>query len=136
MIVYGERLRPWLERRLGDSLPPGTQFLGRVKDGVPVVVVGFTQYYGDDVEVNLAADPGSGTRGFINIVFAYVWGQLGCTRCTAFIREDNAKSMNLALRMGFQLEGRKRKAKAGHDVLMFGLLREDYGKVTKTPEAH
>ena len=145
MIVYGEGLRPWIEGRIGAKILAGSQFLGRVKDGIPVAVVGFTGYTDDDVEIDFAADQGGISRQLMNATWTYVFRVLGCVRCTAQVRDDNVRSLKLVKRFGFVHEGTKRKAKDGHDVLMFGLLREDYDKRdgqlglerrTKTADAH
>lgn len=126
MIVYGEGLREWLEQRIGAKILPGSQFLGRVKDSVPVAVVGFTGYTNDDVEIDFAAEPGGISRQLMNATWTYVFRVLNCVRCSAQVRDDNFSSLDLVERFGFVHEGTKRKAKDGHDVLIFGLLREDY----------
>ena len=48
------------------------------------------------------------------------------------IREDNRRSIKLAKRLGFVLEGRKRKARQGKDMLVFGMLKSEvnHGKLT------
>ena len=135
MIVYGDALRPWLEAALGD--PVGTaQFIGRAVGGELVAVVAFHNWTGENIEMSCASLPGGATRGFLDVLFAYAFGQLGCVRCTARIHADNMTSMLLVHRLGFVLEGVLRKAKAGQDVLIFGLLKEEliYGRRrTKTP---
>ena len=126
MIAYGDGFKPWLEAKLGTTCAPGTTFIGRIKDGQPVVAVGFCNYrYGDDIELSVAAEPGSGTAGLLGCIWAYVFEQLGCSRCTAHIRDDNAASIRLAKRLKFKHEGTLRKARDGHDVHIYGLIRED-----------
>lgn len=126
MITYGDGLRPWLEARLQSKLADTCTYIGRVKDGNPVAVVAFSNYReGEDVELSVAGDPGSASRGLLACVWAYVFGQLGCSRCTVYIREDNAQSVKLAARLGFVYEGRLRKARNGKDVLVYGLLKEE-----------
>lgn len=135
MIVYGERLRPWIEAKLGLEFP-NAEFLGVTHHGKPVCVVAFNQWTGDDVEINVFAEAGTGSRTLLNLVWAYVFEQLKCARCSVSIREDNEKSLRLAERLGFVLEGRKRKAKDGKDVLIFGLLKEDHGKFPKASKTN
>lgn len=134
MIVYGEGLRPFIEEIL-HKFPEGTQFIGRVVNDEPVAVMAFHGWTGDDIELSLVAMPGSGTKGLLSIIFGYIFGQLGCARCTAKIREDNIDSRELVERLGFVQEGILRKAKDGKDVLIFGLLKEElhYGRRTFTP---
>lgn len=116
---------------------PDAQFIGRIKNDRIVAVCGFSLYTGDDVELSLAADPGSGSRELLYWIFAYVFVQLQCSRCTARILEDNEPSRKLVERLGFVIEGRQRKAKDGKTKLLYGLIKEDlrYGKFTQRPEA-
>lgn len=123
MIVYGEQLRPWLEQALGEPVP-NAQFLGWTVNGEVASVVGFHSYYGDDVELSAAAV--SGSPAYVRAIFDYVFVQLKCRRCTARVRADNKRSLKLVRRLGFVKEGVMRKARAGHDLLIFGLLKEDY----------
>lgn len=131
MIVYGPGLREWLEAKLGDKLPADAQFIGRVlkeNDSIPVAVVGFSNFTGDDIEISVASDRGGGTVGLVESVFSYAFANAGCSRITIHIRDDNAQSLKMAKRLGFTYEGTKRKAKAGHDLHIYGLLREEYGR--------
>jgi hypothetical protein len=123
VIVYGEELRPWLEKSLGEKVPHETEFLGFVLGGEPYAVVGFHSYYGDDVE--LCASAVCGTPAFLLAVFDYVFVQLKCRRCTAKVRADNKRSLKLVKRLGFKQEGIMRKARNGCDVIVFGLLKEE-----------
>ena len=123
MIVYGHGLRDWLEAKLGDKLASDAQFLGRLVNDKPVAAIAFQNWTGEDVEIAVGAEPGSATVGLVECVFAYVFRQLGCSRCTIKIRDDNAASLKLAKRLGFTKEGVMRKAKAGHDLVVLGLLK-------------
>lgn len=123
MIVYGEELRPWLEQALGEKVP-NAQFMGWTVNGEVVSVVGFHSYYGDDVELSAAAIRGS--PAYLQAIFDYVFVQLECRRCTVRVRADNKRSLKLVRRLKFVKEGRMRKARSGHDLLIFGLLKEEY----------
>jgi ribosomal-protein-alanine N-acetyltransferase len=63
---------------------------------------------------------------------ALTWGfaQMALNRVDAQIHPQNAASLRLAARLGFVQEGRTRQAGywqgAHHDLLQFGLLREDW----------
>jgi RimJ/RimL family protein N-acetyltransferase len=59
-------------------------------------------------------------------VFEYIFGQLGCIRCTAITRKNNSKAREFLEALNFQLEGRARKGYDGErDALIYGLLAEE-----------
>jgi len=136
MIAYGHGFRDWLDSQLGCNTAPDAQFLGRLNDKEePIAACAFSNYTGDDIELSVAALPGSATRELIDAIFRYVFIQSGCVRCTVRIREDNYRSLKLARRLGFRYEGRQRKAKGGKDLYLFGLLKDEYGFLTETTKA-
>lgn len=119
-------LRNWIDAKLESKVADHATFIARVvNDFEPVAVCAFSSWTGDDIELSLAADNGSGTHGLVVAIFGYVFGTSGCARCTVRIRADNARSLKLARRLGFVEEGRQRKAKNGHDLIMFGMLKEE-----------
>lgn len=126
MIAAGERFRPWLEKRLGIELATDAVFIGRIKNGEVACVCGFSHWTGHDIELSVAGNPGSGSKDFLSVVFAYVFEQAGCVRCTVKTRESNAKAIKLATRLGFEPEGRLRNGFGDEAALIFGLLRQDY----------
>lgn len=126
MIVADARFRPWLEARIGVTLEKDATFIGRLKDGQIVAAVGFSHFTGHDIELTVAGEGGSGSRGYLSTVFAYVFGQLGCVRCTIRTRASNARAIKLAARMGFKQEGVLRCGYGDEDALIFGLLRNEY----------
>jgi RimJ/RimL family protein N-acetyltransferase len=59
-------------------------------------------------------------------MFDYPLRQLGCVRITAPIADGNDGAIRFVTKLGFQLEGRLRKAMPdGADRLIYGLLKED-----------
>lgn len=106
------------------QLAPDAQFIGMIRDGVVSAAVGFSHWTGHDIELSVAGD--RATRGFLAIVFDYVFKQSGCLRCTIRTRASNAKAIKLAKRLGFQLEGTLRRGFGDEDALIFGLTRDDY----------
>lgn len=136
MIAYGPGLRDWLDKQLECETAKDAQYLGRLNEhGEPIAACAFSNYTGEDIELSVAALPGSATRELVDAIFRYVFIVSGCERCTVRIREDNYSSIKLARRLGFKYEGRQRKAKNGKDLYLFGLLKDEYGFLTKTPKA-
>ena len=140
MITYdADRIRPWLEERVGLKLHPEATFIAHQIGAKLVAAVGFSNYRPDnDIELTIASE-GKGLKsamGFIRDVFLYVFEQSNCRRCTARIRADNEKSIKLATRLGFKVEGRLRQGFGDADALVFGLLRDDfYGLCRQPPES-
>lgn len=125
MLVTGEQLREYFEQRAG-AVGAKAQFLGRWEGERLLGVVAVWHYGSGNAEVGWAGDRGWLSRGFLRLVFAYLWQQLGCRRITGRIHEDNEAALAASQRLGFVLEGRMRKAAPdGRDVLVYGLLREE-----------
>lgn len=94
------------------------------------VLVSNIRYSGDkpiDCEISCAAETSIAWKPNVcAAVFNYVFGQLGCVRCTSVVMKKNLKSRQFLEALNFQLEGRLRKAYDGQkDALLYGLLAED-----------
>jgi hypothetical protein len=115
-----------LFERNGLWLPDNAVFLGTDKGAVA-----FTNYDGENVELYMAGERGWLTPVLLRSVWAYVWGVLDCTRCTARVREDRETALRIDLRLGFKVEGYMRQADQGLGVWILGMLREEsrYGEV-------
>jgi RimJ/RimL family protein N-acetyltransferase len=62
----------------------------------------------------------------IRQILDYPFGQLKLPRISAEMALNNADGVNSAVKLGFRLEGRKRKKmRDGTDMGVFGLLAED-----------
>jgi len=140
VITYdADRIRPWLEERVGLKLHPEATFMATAACGKLQTAVAFSNYRPDtDIELTVATE-GKGLKSamaLIRAVFVYVFEQSNCRRCTARIRADNEKSIKLAARIGFKEEGRLRQGFGDVDALVFGLLRDDfYGLCRQPPES-
>lgn len=65
-------------------------------------------------------------RDLIHACFAYPFLQLDCSRMSCTVSADDHKASKLASKLGFKLEGVKRKAYAGlKDARIYGMLREE-----------
>lgn len=118
-------MRPALEHALGTSIPSPARFIGKVKDGEVVSIAGLALWNGHDCEAFLWS-AGTLHRDFIRAFGRYVWQDLGCDRVSCRVAADNPWAEILP-RLGFVIEGRMRRAFDGQiDMLIFGLLREDW----------
>jgi RimJ/RimL family protein N-acetyltransferase len=130
MLVSGESLRPYFEQRAG-AVGPKAQFLGRWEGDRLLGVVAVWHYGSGNAEVGWAGDRGWLSRGFLRLVFAYLWGQLECRRITGRINASNDTAIAMSERLGFVREGTMRQAAPdGGDVHIYGLLRQEcrYGR--------
>lgn len=81
-----------------------------------------------DVEMICAGEPGWVTPGLLKFVLSYPFKELSCNRITCLAHRKNKAMRKYLLRMGFKLEGVKRKALNGADVCIYGLLRSEARK--------
>lgn len=101
--------------------------IGLERDRRLVGAAVFNLFDPPDISVSVAVDPAGrpGVRRLLTACRRYVFDQLGCARVSAAIRADNTASLSNAQRLGFAVEGVKRRAAPdGGDVVMLGLLRK------------
>lgn len=127
MIIESEKLRNWLQDKVKTELASDARFIGRIVDGNVVWVVGFSHYVGNDIELTVAAEKGV-TRKSLKAVFGYVFDTAHCNRCTVKTRASNVRAIELARRLGFVHEGTLRQGFGDEDTMIYGLLRNEYGK--------
>lgn len=92
------------------------------------VVSNFRQgEYANDCEISCAAETSMAFRPHVcAAVFAYIFVQLKCGRCTAITTKKNRRTRAFLEALGFVLEGCVRRGYDGkRDALVYGLLAED-----------
>jgi len=133
-VLFGESdtVMRWMHDKVGRP-PTDLQVvaLGIVGDGSTAGLIAGV-YFGNhrakqDISVTLYSEsPVAGRPEAISTVFDYPCGFLDLPRVTAEIASSNTRMLDVAQRLGFELEGRKRKAaEDGGDMLIYGLTRED-----------
>lgn len=125
-LCCGPELRPYIEAAVGVVLPENATFIGDVRDGQVHSVAAFVNWCGHDVEVHMASS-GAMSRAFLKRLGEYAFGELGCTRASCRVADDNPWK-NVLTRLGWVQEGRLRRGFDGVsiDMLIFGILKEDY----------
>ena len=130
-IIYANapELIAWAEAHIpGVHFRPDAKAIGHARDGALTGVVVFDTFTTTDCLLSVASDGGHRflSRAFIVHVFTYPFLQLGYERVTSLISADNAPSIRLCSKIGFQQEGTMRRAsEKGEDLLVFGMLREE-----------
>jgi len=127
MYVFDtERITKWVEDQIGDDiLSHDIRAIGQVtENGKLVAGAVFSGHNGAHIILSLACLKPM-NRKFIAMMFDYPFNKAGVNRITAFIRSDNLKSINLALRHGFVLESTLEQATLGADLLVYRLFKKD-----------
>lgn len=124
-------LLKWLAPKIGSFLKDA-QPVGLVIDKKLVAVAALHNRRGTNVEFSIATEKGWNrrpklTKSFLWLV-AMEWAktQMKCERITAIISKNNRKARHMAERAGMKLEGVLRKAEGGKDLMLYGLLFDEY----------
>lgn len=88
-------------------------------------VILYKNYASGDVEMVCAGEPGWVTRPVVKFALTYPFRALGCARITCLAARKNKAMRNYLVRMGFKLEGVKRRALEGQDLMIYGLLESE-----------
>jgi RimJ/RimL family protein N-acetyltransferase len=105
---------------------PEQTVVGAIQESTVLAIVVFSNYTSYDVELSVASwSPRWASRAFLRACFSYVFDQLRCDRCTVRVLARNWKARNMVRRLGFRVEGKLRRANAGQNVYVYGMLREE-----------
>ncbi len=123
----------WAKKVIGiDGMSGDVTAISLLDDnGEFLAVTVFSAYTGTNIDMHIAARPKSHwlSRSFFNASFELPFLVLKVPRVTGLIRAENLKAQRFVTRLGFQYEGRMRKAfPDGGDLMLYGLLREEYLK--------
>ena len=123
----------WAKKTIGiDGMTGDVTTISLLDDkGDFLAVTVFSAYTGTNIDMHIAARPKSHwlSRGFFNASFEFPFRVLEVPRVTGLIRAENLDAQRFVSRLGFQYEGRMRKAfPDGGDLVLYGLLREEYLK--------
>lgn len=118
----------YLARRLQisviDLVPDGLSdvYLScRGNDALGVVL--YKNMASGDIEMVCAGEKGWVTRPLLKFVLSHPFDAYGCQRVTCLATRKNKAMRSYLHRMGFKLEGVKRKALNGADIFIYGLLK-------------
>lgn len=127
--AQNQKYLSWASQQLNQAFDPKavTWLTSLSQTGSILGVVVFSRFTTGNCEITVvSATPGFITKRFALAVAAYPFLQLKVRRDTAFVAVDNEKSLSLAQRLGFRVEGIARSWYPESDAYILGLLREDY----------
>ena len=128
-----KKLLEWAAEKLGiPSWTTDSQAIGVIETetGAIAAVAVYNGFTGSMCSIHLVSD---GKRRWLSGrtafgILGYPFNVLDLERLSGYIAASRTDALILALRMGFQFEGRLREAFQGEDVIVLGLLRKDAGK--------
>lgn len=118
----------WAEARLGQKFDRRsvTWLTSLSQSGNILGVVVFSRFTTGNCEITVvSASPAFLSKGLIRASVVYTFVQMNMRRVTAFIAVSNEKSLSLAQRLGFRIEGTVRSWFPTGDAYILGLLREE-----------
>jgi RimJ/RimL family protein N-acetyltransferase len=123
----------WAKKIIGiEGLTGNVAAISLVDDNDEFVAVTvFSAWTDTNIDMHIAARPKSHwpLRSYFNASFELPFRVLDVPRVTGLIRAGNLNAQRFVSRLGFIYEGRMRKAfPDGEDLILYGLLREEYLK--------
>lgn len=121
----------WAEDILGVSFQhtPAVWLTQHSSAGTILGVVVFSRFTTGNCEITVASKGPWLSRDLAFAVGHYVFNTQQCRRVTAIIAVENAKSLKLAQRLGFRIEGTLRDWFPTGDAHVLGFLAEDLPKM-------
>ena len=124
--ILGDELETFGFDRYGNPLFTSLGF--SVKNEMACVVVAY-QYIKPNICMAFASkNPRWATKGNIKALGEWAFDTLDCERVTAFVKKNNKRARKFDEGIGFQHEGKLRKACDDGDIIIYGLLKEDHEK--------
>lgn len=108
----------------GFNLTENAKFISDVVDGKLKCVAAFDNYDETDIDIHIACD--GMTRAWIRAIGEYVFEVCGCRRMTSLNDSDNFQMAPYLERLGFKYEGTKRHGLPDSDLVIYGLIKEDW----------
>lgn len=108
-VLFGadQLVAQWVKTRIPYiNLSPDLRALGVVHDGDLVAGVVFERYNGVHIEASIAADMHKpwASRRTLRHLFGYPFLQQKCEAITVLVPASNLPSLNLATKLGFEME--------------------------------
>lgn len=138
MILAGHdaTVAKWVSEKLGCSFHNVVLAPGVIDDtGLLIGGAVLSDHSRFDVELTYYG-PGTVSIRLARLLAKFVFEDLGCERCTMRVPRTNKAMLRGAPKIGFQHEGLARRLYGPgkkNDAVLFGLLREDAGRLLRKP---
>ena len=128
LFGFDQEVAQWVAQRVSNFAPSAdAKALGVVSNGELIAGVVFERWNGVHVEASIAADHQSwANRTTLFRLFNYPFNQLGCEAISVLVPSTNIQSLNLATKLGFELEANIKFA--AHDGSSLVVLKMFRGK--------
>jgi hypothetical protein len=139
-VIFGadRQVAGWVTEKIeGYQADEGARALGVIKGDKMAAGVVYERWNGVHVEAAIAAEPRSGwaDRRTLHAIFYYPFVTLDCRAISVSVPMSNLPSLNLATKLGFEVEALiKYAAHDGSTLVVLKMFREnckwigDYGK--------
>ena len=130
-LVYGndEVHRAWAAERIAGGARFGDEAvtIGVERGGTLCAVAIYNLFTDSSCHAHIASDGSKAwaSPGVLAAIFAYPFRQCGVRRITLPIAASNRASLILAIKLGFQFEGRLIAGCGDEDEILLGMLAED-----------
>lgn len=121
-LATGPVVGHWVAQRVGAHFGNATA-LGWIRNGRIVSGVMYEDWNGRSLVAHIATEAPL-VPGFCSVIFHYPFIQVGAEKIISPIHGHNPKSMKLALKMGFEEEGRIKEAHPTGDIALMVLHRD------------
>ena len=102
------------------------QCLARVRDGKLLGGVVYQGYTGASIQMHMAGFvPNWANRNMLWVAFDYPFNQLGCGKVFGQVPEENAKALEIDLKLGFKIVAKVEDVFPDGACLVLALARED-----------
>jgi len=117
MLVAGKEVAEWVFSQSGRFISPSVTGLGWATDKLTAAVA-VEDYNGHNLFIHQRIDK-SPPRSYWYAVADYCFNQLGCSRVSTHVQEDNFKALRLNKHVGFETEAILKGASSeGKDILI------------------
>jgi RimJ/RimL family protein N-acetyltransferase len=126
LINEASRVLPWVMERTQDNFPRGAEAaLGAEIDGELVAGVVYDHYTGPCVTATIAIDHKNLPLPMIDAMFRYPFEQLEVEKIIVYVNSANIESLELARRLGFDVEAEIVGVYPDGDMLILSLYKDE-----------
>jgi len=138
LLGFDHDICQWITKRIpGFTASIGAKALGVVSGQDIIAGVVYERFNGVHVEISIAAESRAwASRSTLFTLFHYPFVQLGCKAISVIVPSSNLASLNLATKLGFEMEAIvKYAAHDGSSLIILKMLRENC-KWIKVHDSH